>query len=690
MKRNMAFRSLVIACLTIVSFELFAQDKKLRIGDDGFRWYEIRQDGYYGAENANHEVIIPLIKKYDYLSYEESNKGWFRSRQGNKWAVCDKNGVELFPLTKCNYVAYNNKYGFEYIEVKSSKNKYGVYGRNGKEIVPTKYDYVGYDPVVGCFKVISKEKSGAIGKDGRVIVEPKYKSLSYFYDTFGYFDKSNNWVSLGISLSNPEPVQIISDSKKLHNESDGFKWYEIEESGVVSVVTSEGEMLIPSSMGLEEVSYSPYEGGWFRVKKNGKEGAFDKNGNEIVPPELYDKVWYRDGDCGYQCCVVKQGNLWGACDAKGNEIIKPQYDEVRYDVVFGYYEVKSRGYMGACDQMGREIIQPMFKEIDYKNHSFRYKNDIGDWIPLYITLDENVTYISEEDGFRWRKIEKGGFCAAQDIEGMNLIKLEREYDSIKYVTWDGGWFAVMKDGKMGACDKDGYERVAPIKYDIACYRNVGGHEYYVVSVDNAYGVCSRYGREVINPKYDMVFYMKDEPYYAVKLNGKWGACNEYGREIVAPVYEDLSYSVESDEFFGQNNAGNWIPLGVTLNLQTGSTSSNNTSGMTKEEKVMAVLQVLGAVANALQEGQNTVPANQPSYNDGGNVAPNYNYTPSSSNNTNTSKPKVDNTCLSCHGNGVCVFCGNNPNLKINCSQCNGTGICKHCHGRGYKIGVYTK
>lgn len=691
MKRNRAFTMLIMACLTMTSFKLFAQDKKLRIGDDGFRWYEIRQDGCYGAESADQTVIIPLSRKYNYLSYEISNKGWFRAKQGDKYIVCDKNGVELLPPIKCDYVEYRNEYGFEYIKVSSTKKKCGIYDRNGKEIIPTKYDYVDYDCANGYFKVMNKEKYGAISRDGKVLVEPRYESLSYFYNVFGYFE-SNKWVSLDITLSNPEPVQMISEGKKLHNESNGFKWYEIEEAGAVVVVDLKGDTLIPYSKLCERVTYSPYQGGWFSVKKNGKEGAYDKDVKEIIAPDLYDEVEYSDGDRGYRCCIVKQGNLWGACDENGNEIITPKYDEIRYDVVYGYYEVKLKGLMGACDKTGREVIQPMFNAIDYRYHNFRYKNDLGDWVPLYITLDENVTYISEEDGFNWRKMEKDGFCAAQDIEGGNLIKLERGYDSIKYVTWNGGWFAVMKNGKMGACQKDGYERIAPDKYDIVYYCNDGGHEYYVVGIGNAYGTCNEFGREVISPKYDVVFYMENEQYYAVQVNGKWGACNEYGREIVAPIYEDLSYSMESDEFFGQNNAGNWVPLGVTLNLKTVSTSSNGNSGMTKEEKVMAVIQVLGAIANAIQESQYTATANQPAYNNGGNVTPNYNYTPNnSSHDTGTSsKPKVDNTCLSCHGSGVCVFCGNNPNLKINCSQCNGTGICKHCHGRGYKIGVYTK
>lgn len=417
--------------------------------------------------------------------------------------------------------------------------------------------------------------------------------------------------------------------------------------------------------------------------------AYIKKGREVLAPLKYDGAQYiKSGD--FEGCLVKYNGLVGACE-DGKEIVAPKYHGIDYKYP-GYYLVGLNGMVGACDSNGQEIVPLQYKELDYSSHVFKYKNDAGNWVSLDITLDENVTFMKEKDGFQWRRIDQDGKVGARNADGTLIINLGKGYDDIRYIDTQGGWFMVMRDGKMGACANNGYERVVPSKYDVVSYCRSGEHKYYVVGVDNLYGIASEYGREIISPKYDVVLYMNEYEFYAVQLNGKWGACDRWGKEVVTPFYDDISYNDDSG-FWGQKNNGNWMSLGVTLSYRQNPSNSysvsNTKSGMTKEEKINAVIQILGAVADALQENQNNMHTNQPTYNNKGNVTPNYNYTPNNSGKTSSAKTKVDNTCLSCKGTGVCVFCGNDKDLRLNCSQCHGTGVCKHCHGRGYKIGTYT-
>ena len=135
---------------------------------------------------------------------------------------------------------------------------------------------------------------------------------------------------------------VVSSAQKikreLHTEEDGYKWYETKQGSYYGAESLDGKTLIPLLKKYMIVTYtSPYlmgalpsgdpeypykleyytkdgkrllsnsgydnvfwlggkddEPSWFGTLKNGKQGACDVNGNEIIPP-IFAAVTYSDG-----------------------------------------------------------------------------------------------------------------------------------------------------------------------------------------------------------------------------------------------------------------------------------------------------------------------------------------------------------------------------------------------------------
>lgn len=95
---------------------------------------------------------------------------------------------------------------------------------------------------------------------------------------------------------------------------------------------------------------------WYKISKDGKQGAEDMNGNTLIPLSR-----------GYDFIVFH-----------------PEEN------VLGYFGVKRNGKEGACDITGKEIIPCRYDDVIYSNYSdvFKYENSAGEWINMDIKLDK--------------------------------------------------------------------------------------------------------------------------------------------------------------------------------------------------------------------------------------------------------------------------------------------------------------
>ncbi len=85
--------------------------KTLKTEKDGFQWYRLYQNGKYGAEDVNHNTLIPLSRGYTMVLYD--SYGYFTVYKGdNNKGVCERSGKEIVPpqYHKVMY-SYESDYG---------------------------------------------------------------------------------------------------------------------------------------------------------------------------------------------------------------------------------------------------------------------------------------------------------------------------------------------------------------------------------------------------------------------------------------------------------------------------------------------------------------------------------------------------------------------------------------------------
>lgn len=139
-------------------------------------------------------------------------------------------------------------------------------------------------------------------------------------------------------------ITVTAQNKVLKHESDGFKWYLLtdengEKEGAMDI---NGKILIPFSAGYDFVSYKK---GQFMVfySSGSNTGYYSKEGKIIIHPKKYDDATYIDGKDGNWYCVEKNGKE-GACDIYGNELVPPKYRSIYYYSDEGFkYEDKYGG-----------------------------------------------------------------------------------------------------------------------------------------------------------------------------------------------------------------------------------------------------------------------------------------------------------------------------------------------------------
>lgn len=109
-------------------------------------------------------------------------------------------------------------------------------------------------------------------------------------------------------------------------------YYSVRRDGKWGACDANGREVIPPKYDHvlrhgEGTTRNPF---WYSVERDGKEGACDANGREVIPPRLYDEVTLNEDGTStnpFYYMVVRDGK-WGACDANGREIIPPVYDDM--------------------------------------------------------------------------------------------------------------------------------------------------------------------------------------------------------------------------------------------------------------------------------------------------------------------------------------------------------------------------
>ena len=311
--------------------------------------------------------------------------------------------------------------GKEHATVKLGKS-YGMINKEGKEIVPVKYDDVNWFSD-GLAAVKLNGLYGYVNESGNEIVSPRY-----------YFATSH---------------------------VEGMAWVQL--NGESFFIDNSGRPLEGSKS--ESDGYNPFNDGLAPIQKSGHKGFIDKTGKEVIP-FLYDKAWeFSEGLAG-----VELDGKWGYINLQGDMIISPQFDYVE-SFRNGFAEVKNGELWGLINKKGMEVAQTKFQvvsnfeeglapvKIDDK---YAFLNNLGD---LVIPEKYDDTHYFSD----------GLVAVSMDLMWGFVDRQGKEIVPIKYYVvepFKDGVAAVKDATRWGIIDRAGKEVVKP-KYESMFYYQNG-------------------------------------------------------------------------------------------------------------------------------------------------------------------------------------------------------------------------
>ena len=342
-----------------------------------------------------------------------------------------------------------------------------------------------------------------------------------------------------ISLKEYKDVCVLEYSISSTDFREGIAC--VKKNGKWGYIDKQGNEIIPFIFD----NASSFSEGIACVKKDGKWGYIDKQGHEIIPFIYENGHDFREGIA----CVKKDGK-WGYIDKQGHEITPFIYKEgsdfsegmalvnvvnvkVITSFILGIDDVSLEQY-GYIDKQGREIIPCKFTEAYSFSEGMACVNNVLGW--YYIDKQGNEIIPSVfEDASSFSEgmalVEKDGKCGYIDKQGREIIPFiyENGYD------FREGIALVNKNGKWGHIDKQGHE-ITPFIFDNASSFSEGMAS---VKSNGKWGFIDKQGREIIPFIYENGYDFR-EGIACVKKNGKWGHIDKQGHEITPFIFDNAS------------------------------------------------------------------------------------------------------------------------------------------------------
>ena len=343
-------------------------------------------------------------------------------------------------------------------------------------------------------------------------------------------------------------------------------------------------------------NYDSKQNIWFeknvlRIKKNGKYGLIDLDGNKILEAE-YDEITSLKSV--EENLIVKKDGKVGVLNGIGQVVIPVEYSDVKL-LKEGYKNeyiiVDENGNSGVMSTSKAVILEPKYKEIKFLNSTEVFAANIdGKW-NLIDKKGEvlNSTY----DDYTF---SKGDYIIVKQGDKYGIIttagetKIEPTYEELKYAF--SIYYIAKQEGKYGIINTDNTALI-PFEYESMVYwdekeiiiadrsatvtalfdnnlaeklngifvfekdyikaRMDGQDKYYtykfeekkaqdvltkntlfVSKKDGKYGFVDKEGNVVVDYKYDEAKEQNSYGYAAIKLNGLWGSIDKGGKVVLQP------------------------------------------------------------------------------------------------------------------------------------------------------------
>lgn len=314
------------------------------------------KNGQYGVTKNSKKI---LENEYQTISFDKTNN-LFVIEKSKKYGISDLNGKIIVPV-EYKQIDITGIYLY-------AQNEQGVtvYNNEGNQVnIDTNIAILNTDNEKYRIRINSENgtKYGIIGKDGRQIIDEKYNYIEYLYDD--YFIVSNEASKLGvINYKDEEKIEIIYDSIQ-----------KVQDTDIIQTSTSDNKMTYLFSKDMNKIcemenSLVEVNDNYIKIYNNDEIRYFDKEGKELKNTEVYpnNKLYAKE-----------ENGKFGFVDINNNIIIENKYDKVTEFNEYGFAAVKLDEKWGVINEQGDELVSPIYE----------FNNNIS---PSFIGKYYKVTY----------------------------------------------------------------------------------------------------------------------------------------------------------------------------------------------------------------------------------------------------------------------------------------------------------
>lgn len=452
------------------------------------------REGLYGLYDLNRERLVHPVK---YQKIWSATPEYAIIQQNNLCGLLSPEGEKLTPI-KYDWIEANTSARLIRVSMGSYTNpesSFGLVDRSGHEILLGRHAGIhsvesdlftleDYDPWadnrISTFGFYN-ERTGEY-------IRPKYNEVGILCHNrmrvcrdglWGYVDGRGHEV---IEPRFDRAGDFMEQGFALAVQNDLF-----------GIINLQGDYLVqPEYHSIEVVA-----GRWAAARmQDEKYRLIDLRNYRVLPAE-YDQVKYLNN----QKMLFKRGEQWGLLDREAKEtLIDGAYDDLTRH---GGHLIQARrgALVGLLDLQGREVLPIAY-------------GSIGDCREgLFMVTIPNGT---EELALPQRK------C----INARGEEKTPRGYDSV-VASLNAGVFRVFRDDKVGLCNLEGKEILAPT-FD-AIYDFYNG--VAVVLQNGHQGAIDASGHVIVPVVYDDLWNFLGDTALA-RRDGKWGVVDRTGREVI--------------------------------------------------------------------------------------------------------------------------------------------------------------
>lgn len=484
-------------------------------------------------ENYNEDAQIFKVRKYTHDTYTNEDSFISEALIKGKGQMLLTSDTPIENLT-------GNLYRF------SRDGKYGVINEAADVLLPAIYEHISSSwdmPLVVTYE----------GKQGIVRQDESNKQLvvKQYYDQLISTDTTDQTL---MQLRSPPAEDIEVD--------DAYERVEDEVE-----IEAEAEESVASAMDYH------FEDNLYIAKANNKFGLVDSK-DTIRMPFLYDEITEYAN-----VLLVKRNQKYGLLTTHNETIVPISFDDIsllKENETGSLHRVAQGGKQGVIDAVGRQVL-PLSElrfaidkmdelaslPIIEKNGKYGWLNDDLNTIKVAPDFEDikeimsNGTYIAQKDG---KKV-------LIDADGKVLSTDLSQYDYINDLYSTNMLRVVDKNGKQGVINNKG-EIIVALNYDgigVLNFSNNTDHNgyidsktnknseqeknYYMVELDEKYGLLDENGKTLIEVKYPMMSSLYYSPYLIVANfdaeNPKFGLINSTGKVVKGfdydEIFDDRSY-----------------------------------------------------------------------------------------------------------------------------------------------------